>query len=127
MNKSKIILAAVLTLSFVFIAGCFTYVSTGFGIFHGPRYHQPPAYCYDCHYRPAWTRVYVECRYYDFHFVDDGYWYRPKRGKDRIYVFKDYDYRKDKDFKNYYENRRLKEKEREKIEAQEKAERRRKR
>jgi hypothetical protein len=69
----------------------------------------------------------VECRHYDFRFIDDGYWYRPKKGRDRSYVFKDYDYRKDKEFVKYYENRRLKEKERGKIEAQEKGERRRKR
>jgi hypothetical protein len=69
----------------------------------------------------------VECRYNDFYFDDHGYWYRPKKGKDRIYVYKDYNYRKDKEFKRYYEKHQLKEKERKKIEAQEKGERRRKR
>ena len=42
-------------------------------------------------------------------------------------VFKDYDYRKDKEFKKYYERRWLKEKVRKKIEKQDKGERRRKR
>lgn len=127
MKKSKAVLAVVLTLSFVFVAGCFTYISTGFGIYRHPRYQRPPGYCYDCHYRPGWTKIYVECRYHDFYFLDDGYWYRPKRGKDRIYVFKDYDYRKDKEFKKYYEKRWLKEKDKKRIEQQKKAERRRKR
>ncbi len=127
MKKSKVILAIIISLSFIFIAGCFTYISTGFGIYGRPRYHRPPEYCSDCHYRPPWTKVYVKCRHYDFHFIDDGYWYRPKKGRDRIYVFKDYDYKKDKEFKKYYKKRWLKDKDREKIERQEKGERRRKR
>ena len=126
MTKSKLVLTIILIFSFIFVSGCFTYISTGFGIYGGHRYHRSPRYCYDCHQSPGWTRVYVECRLYDFYFLDYGYWYKPKRGKDRIYVFNDYNYKKDKEYKRYYEKRWLREKERKKIETQEKAERRRK-
>jgi len=103
----KIILSVILVA--IFVSGCFTYVGTGWGIFF-PPHRAHPRYCYDCHPHPHWTRVYVDCGYYKFFFVEDGYFHIPKRGSERIYVYQDYDYKKDKEYKNHYKNRMLKEK-----------------
>ncbi len=123
MRKRNLIIILTVIFVTIFISGCFTYVSTGFGIFYRPhRAH--PRYCYDCHPHPHWTKVYVGCRYYKFYFVEDGYYYLPKRGAKKVYVFKEYNYKKDKEYKDYYKRRWLKEKDREKILQQKKTKRR---
>ncbi len=120
MTKRSLIMVLSVILVAIFVSGCFTYVSTGFGIFYRPhRAH--PGYCYDCHPHPHWTKVYIDCRYYKFYFTEDGYYYFPKRGAKKVYVFKEYDCKKDKEYRSYYERRWLsegfieKEKDREKI------------
>ena len=65
--------------------GCVTYVA----FWHRPSY--TPDYCYDCHYRPRWVRVYTSCDYYDFRIVEGGYYYRPRNVKHKEYVLKRYD------------------------------------
>ena len=124
MKKRNLIIVLGIVLVSIFISGCFTYVSTGFGIFDHPH-HRYPAYCYDCHPRPHWARVYVDCRFYEFNFDDDGYWYIPRHGAKKVYVFKEYDYRIDKERKDYYKHRWMKEEQREKIQSPEKGKRRR--
>ncbi|KPL04347.1 MAG: hypothetical protein AMJ90_01235 [candidate division Zixibacteria bacterium SM23_73_2] len=111
MKKRNLAIILTVILVGIFLSGCFTYVRTGFGIFYRPhRIH--PRYCYDCHPHPCWTEIYVECGYYEFSFSEDEYYYIPKRGSERIYVYQDYDYKKDKEYKNHYKNRMLKEKDR---------------
>ena len=116
MKSRKLILGILLVVLGIFVSGCVLYVG---GIFGGPRYrHRHPRYCYDCHHRPHWERVYVSCEFYDFHFVERGYYYVPRHAPHRVYVFKKYKYNKDKEFTKHYKKYRVNEKEMRKIERE---------
>jgi hypothetical protein len=114
MKKRNLAIILTVILVGIFLSSCFTYVRTGFGIFYRPHPIHP-GYCYDCHPHPCWTKIYVECGYYEFSFLEGGYYYIAKRGSERIYVYQDYDYKKDKEYKNHYKNRMLKEKEKDRV------------
>ena len=116
MKSRKLVLGTLLIVLGVFVSGCALYVG---GVFGGPRYrYHHPRYCYDCHHHPTWTQVYVECNYYDFYFVDNGFYYLPRHGVDRVYVYKKYNYHKDKEFVEYYKKYRVSDKERDRIERE---------
>ncbi|MDH4222312.1 MAG: hypothetical protein OEV55_02105 [candidate division Zixibacteria bacterium] len=114
MKSRKLILGILLIVLGVLVSGCVLYAG---GVFGGPKNrYQHPRYCFDCHHSPHWTRVYVSCEFYDFYFVDRGYYYLPRHGGHRGYVFKKYSYSKDKDFIKHYEKYRISDKEKAKLE-----------
>lgn len=116
MKSRKLLLGALLVVLGVLVSGCVLYVG---GVFGGPRYgYHHPRYCYDCHHNPHWTRVYVSCEFYDFHFVDRGYYYIPRHAAHRVYVYKKYNYDRDKEFAEHYKKYRVSEKERVRIEKE---------
>lgn len=80
-----------LMLCSLFISGC------GF-LFVARSRPATPAYCYDCHHRPGWHRVYTRCGYYEIVVIHDGYKYRPrKHGKHQEYKFAKYDRSRDQE------------------------------
>ena len=79
-------LMIVLIAGFAFIStGCMTYIA----LWSRPRH--TPAYCYDCHYRPGWVRVFIDCDYYVFRNAKGGYYYKPRNVKHAKYEHKKYD------------------------------------
>lgn len=81
-NIIKIALVAGLAL---LASGCVTYVAFWGG------HRATPAYCYDCHARPSWVRVYTQCDYYSFKVVDGGYYYRPRNARHDKFVYRTYE------------------------------------
>ncbi|OQX91622.1 MAG: hypothetical protein B6D58_07120 [candidate division Zixibacteria bacterium 4484_95] len=79
------ILILLITVFALASTSCVTYIA----FWHRPRY--APAYCYDCHHRPRWVRVYTNCDYYVFRVVGDGYYYKRRNAKHADYVYKKYD------------------------------------
>jgi hypothetical protein len=117
MPSRKLVLGILAGILGLVITGCGMYVG---GVFGGPRYgyYHHPRYCYDCHHNPGWTRVYDECGFYDFYFVGNGYYYRPRHVDHRVYVFRKYNYGRDKEFVKYYERHRTNDEERARIEKE---------
>jgi len=117
MPSRKLVLGFLLGILGLVITGCGMYVG---GVFGGPRYgsYHHPRYCYDCHRNPYWTRAYDNCEFYDFYFAGNGYYYRPRHEDHRVYIFRKYNYGRDKEFVKYYERHRLNDDDRVRIEKE---------
>ncbi|MDP3025979.1 MAG: hypothetical protein Q8O10_10665 [candidate division Zixibacteria bacterium] len=117
MPSRKLVLGILLGILGLVITGCGMYVG---GVFGGPRYgnYHHPRYCYDCHHNPGWGRAYDDCGFYDFYFAGNGYYYRPRHAGRRVYVYRKYNYGRDKEFVKYYERHRLNDKDRVRIEKE---------
>jgi hypothetical protein len=92
----------------IMISACAVYVDETARQAAPPPNPHYPLYCNDCHHQPQWGSEVVDCARYVFYFDTKGYWYAPQVGEE-VYVFKKYDYKKDKDFKSHYEKKLLKE------------------
>ena len=116
MPSRKLVLGVLLGILGLVIGGCAMYVG---GIFGGPAYaYDHPRYCYDCHRYQQWAATVVDCDFYDFNFVGNGYYYRPRHEDHRVYVFRKYNYGKDAKFGNYYSQHRANDEERARIEKE---------
>ncbi len=83
-------------------------------IFVSRSHSHTPGYCYDCHPRPRWHKVYTRCDHYEIKVVHDGYRYRPhRRAKHQEFTFAKYDHSRDKEIRGK-KQKELKE-EREKV------------
>ncbi len=100
-----------LLLSSILIFGCsssFSTVSVGAVLGSGNRYHYD-RYCFDCHYKPHWSRPYRYCGYYDIYFEYSGYRYAPRSVYgSRTYVFTSYKFKNDRKYYYKYPDRRYK-------------------
>jgi hypothetical protein len=117
MPSRKLVLGFLLGILGLVITGCGMYVG---GVFGGPSYgpYRHPRYCYDCHHYSYWTRAYDDCEFYDFYFVGKGYYYRPRHADHRIYIFRKYNWGRDKEFVKYYDRHRANDEERVRIEKE---------
>jgi len=116
MPSRKLVLGFLLGILGLVIAGCGMYVG---GVFGGPVYaYDHPRYCYDCHRYPHWAEGVVDCDFYDFNFVGNGYYYRPRHEDHRVYVFRKYNYGRDEKFGDYYRQHRANDEERVRIEKE---------
>lgn len=117
MLSRKLALGILLGILGLVVGGCVLYAG---GVYGGPRYgtYHHPSYCYDCHRYPYWTQYYDDCTFYDFYFVAGGYYYLPRSATARIYIFRKYNWGRDKEFVRYYEKRRLDDRERVRIEKE---------
>ena len=106
MPSRKLVLGGLLGVLGLVITGCVLYAG---GVYQSPEYrsYPHPRYCYDCHRYPYWTQVYDDCAFYDFYFVAGGYYYIPRHHDRRIYIFKKYNWGRDKEFVRYYDRHRL--------------------
>lgn len=116
MPSRKLALGILLGILGWVIGGCVLYAG---GISGGSAYaYDNPRYCYDCHRHPYWTRAYDGCGFYNFYFVGNGYYYRPRHEGHRVYVFRKYNYGRDKEFVKYYKRHRLNAEDRVRIERE---------
>jgi hypothetical protein len=103
MNKKRLALILGLVFLPILISACAIYVDDTVHHPGTPRPHHP-RYCYDCHYQPVWGFDVEDCGYYAFYFGPKGYWYAPRHGKE-VYVYKKFNYKKDKEFRTHYEKK----------------------
>jgi hypothetical protein len=103
MSKKKMALIVAMVLLPILASACAVLVIDDKP--YGHR-HRHPRYCYNCHYQPTWSVDVVDCDHYAFYFDVKGYWYAPRHGNE-VWVFKKFNYKKDKDFKVHYEKRWL--------------------
>ncbi len=117
MLSRKLTLGILLGILGLVVAGCVLYAG---GVYTGPEYrtYRHPSYCYDCHRHPYWTQVYDDCSFYDFYFVAGGYYYLPRSASTRIYIFRKYNWGRDKEFIRYYDRHRLVDEDRFRIEKE---------
>ena len=116
MPSRKLILGFLLGISGLVIAGCGMYVG---GVFGGPAYgYDHPRYCYDCHRYPHWAAGVIDCDFYDFYFVGNGYYYHPRHEDHRVYVFRKFNYGRDTKFQGYYNDHRVNDEDRARIEKE---------
>ena len=116
MPSRKLVLGVLLGILGLVIGGCAMYVG---GIFGGPAYaYDHPRYCYDCHRYPHWAAGVIDCGFYDFYFVGNGYYYHPRHEDHRVFVFRKYNYGRDEKFGDYYRQHRVNDEERARIEKE---------
>lgn len=116
MPSRKLVLGILLGILGLVVGGCAMYVG---GIFGGPAYaYDHPSYCYDCHRYPHWDASVVDCGFYDFYFVGNGYYYRPRHENHPIYVYRKYNYGRDQKFGDYYRQHQAKDEDRARIEKE---------
>ncbi len=116
MPSRKLVLGFLLGILGLVIAGCGMYVG---GVFGGPAYgYDHPRYCYDCHRYPHWGPTIVDCDFYEFYFVGNGYYYRPLHQARRVFVFRKYNYSRDEKFRDYYREHEARDDDRGRIEKE---------
>ena len=101
MPSRNLVIGVLLGILGLVIGGCVLY---GGGTISGgtANSYDHPSYCYNCHQYQQWGPTVVDCDYYDFYFVGNGYYYRPRHEDHPIYVLKKYNYGKDAKFGDYY-------------------------
>ena len=116
MPSRKLVLGVLLGILGLVIGGCAMYVG---GISGGTAYaYDHPRYCYDCHQYQQWDASVVDCGFYDFSFVGNGYYYRPRHENHPIYVYRKYNYGRDQKFGQYYRQHQANDENRVRIEKE---------
>ena len=117
MPSRNLVLGVLLGILGLVIGGCVLY--GGGTISGGTAYsYDHPRYCNDCHRYPQWAATVVDCDFYGFHFVGNGYYYHPRHEDRGVFIFRKYNYGKDAKFGDHYRQHQANDEERARIEKE---------